>query len=233
VPRGGPRSLAGLGGTLVLAVAIAGCAAPGTADGEWQSGGGSPSAPVEQVATITTATVGAEEAKGLLWMREEEKLARDVYLALDDLWNVRVFSNIARAEQAHMDALETLLDQYGLQDPTAGNPEGVFTDPAIQALYDELLARGRTSLVEALKVGATIEDLDIVDLRERATDTPDIARVYANLEQGSENHLRAFVTNLERRGATYTPAYLALADFDRIISTPRTRGGTGASEAYP
>ena len=240
---GGRHVLAVLGGVLALAIGIAGCSSPG-GDAPWVQADASPSEPTEAAAgsaetvppgadatpagesatTVAVSSLDADEAEGLLWMREEEKLARDVYLALDELWNLRVFSNIARSEQTHMDALETLLDRYGLEDPAAGNPAGVFTDPAIQGLYDELVARGRTSPVEALMVGATIEDLDIVDLRERATDVPDIAAVYANLEQGSGNHLRAFVTNLERRGATYEPAYLTQDDFDAIVSAPRTRG---------
>jgi hypothetical protein len=259
-PHGHHRSSVGLGGVLVLALGIVGCSAPGAADDAWRLAGEPPTAPLrdssartarvranaagnaavpgpalttvpdDQVATTAIGALGADEVSGLLWMREEEKLARDVYLALADLWSVQVFSTIARSEQAHMDALKTLLDRYGLEDPAAGNPVGVFSDPAIQALYEELLARGRTSLVEALKAGATIEDLDIVDLRERASDAPDVARVYASLEKGSGNHLRAFVTNLGRRGATYTPAYLAQEDFDEILSSPRARGA-GATPA--
>jgi hypothetical protein len=241
--NGGRRALAVLGGMLVLALGIAGCSSTGD-EGAWVRTEASPAAPVAAqpgtpapaepgadatpaVAPLEVAATGsldAAEAAGLRWMREEEKLARDVYLALADLWDVRVFANIARSEQSHMDAVETLLDRYGLEDPVGANPAGVFSDPEIQGLYDALLARGRTSLVEALAVGATIEDLDIVDLRERATDVPDIARVYANLEMGSANHLRAFVTNLERRGASYAPAYLSQADFDAIVSSPRTRG---------
>jgi len=228
--RGGRRALAVLAGATALVLALAACGSSG--GGAGASSGSmvrvpSDAAPAPadgRVAVVPAGLLGAEEAKGLLWMREEEKLARDVYLALADLWDVRVFSNIARSEQAHMDALETLLDRYGLEDPAAGNPAGVFTNPEIQALHDELLARGRTSLVEALKVGATIEDLDIVDLRERASDVADIARVYANLEMGSGNHLRAFVANLERRGGSYVPTYLTQEDFDAIISTPRQRG---------
>lgn len=241
--RLGRRALPALGGVLVLALGIAGCGSSSDG-GAWVRVDAAPATPVEarpraaapaEPGAATTpadepsaiAAVGsldADTAAGLLWMREEEKLARDVYLALADLWDVRVFANIARSEQSHMDALATLLDRYGLEDPVGGNPAGVFSDPQIQALYDDLLARGRTSLVEALAVGATIEDLDIVDLRERASDVADIARVYENLEMGSANHLRAFVTNLGRRGASYTPAYLSQADFVAIISSPRGRG---------
>lgn len=237
------HALAALGGALVLALGIAGCSSSGDGDA-WVRADASPAAPAEvQPGTAATAEPGAAatpvdepvamaaagsldaaDAAGLLWIREEEKLARDVYLALADLWDVRVFANIARSEQSHMDAVATLLDRYGLEDPVGANPAGVFSDPQLQALYDDLLARGRTSLVEALAVGATIEDLDIVDLRERATDVSDIARVYENLEMGSGNHLRAFVANLERRGTSYTPAYLSQADFDAIISSPRARG---------
>ncbi len=241
--RRGRHALAALGGMFVLALGIAGCS-PSSEGGAWVRADASPAAPVEAqpgvsapaepgaavtpasepVAIAAAGSLDADDAAGLLWMREEEKLARDVYLALADLWDVRVFANIARSEQSHMDALETLLDRYGLEDPVGANTAGVFSDPQVQALYDDLVARGRASLVEALAVGATIEDLDIVDLRERATDVPDIARVYANLEAGSGNHLRAFVANLERRGASYTPANLSQADFDAIISSPRARG---------
>ncbi len=59
----------------------------------------------------------AAEEEGLLFMREEEKLARDVYLVLFDKWGLRVFENIAESEQRHMDAVLYLLGKYGLDDP--------------------------------------------------------------------------------------------------------------------
>lgn len=161
----------------------------------------------------------AEEA-GLLWVREEEKLARDVYLALGEQWDATVFANIAVSDQAHMDAMLDLLVAYDLDDPAAGQPEGSFTDPELQALYDSLMAKGSTSLIAALEVGATIEDLDILDLTTRAaeTDEADIQSVYANLTDGSRNHLQAFVRQLTARGVTYTPVYITQAEFDAIIA---------------
>ncbi len=138
---------------------------------------------------------------------------------------MRVFSNIAEAETTHTGAVQTLLDRYGLDDPVGDNPEGVFTNPDLQALYDELVDRGRATLVEALKVGALIEDLDIVDLRSLQTDTAaDIATVYANLEKGSRNHLRAFISNLDRRGETYIATYLTPAELEEIVGSPTERG---------
>ena len=51
----------------------------------------------------------AADAAGLQYMREEEKLARDVYTLLGDRYDVRVFDNIARAESRHMAAIKRLL----------------------------------------------------------------------------------------------------------------------------
>lgn len=172
-------------------------------------------------ATLQTATLDAVTADGLRWMREEEKLARDVYLALAERYDLPVFANIAASEQAHMDAVGALLERYGLDDPAAGAAVGAFTEPELQALYDTLTAKGATSLGAALEVGATIEELDIADLRARATAAPDVARLYAALERGSGNHLTAFTTLYQRvTGTAYRPTRLDPAEVDRIV-----RGG--------
>ena len=167
-----------------------------------------------------------EEIAGLMWMREEEQLAHDVYVVLGDLWNLRIFDNISSAEMAHIEAVSGLLDLYGLDDPAAGNETGTFTDPALQRLHDQLVEDGSRSLEAALEVGALIEELDIVDLvaRAAATDNPEISAVYANLERGSRNHLRAFVSQLDSRGVTYTPTQLDPATFDAIVSSDTERG---------
>jgi hypothetical protein len=172
-------------------------------------------------------TLDTDEVAGLFWMREEEQLAHDVYVALGDEWGLRVFENIAASEQQHIDAVVGLLDRYGLADPAAGNQPGTFTDPTIQELYDELVARGLQSKQDALEVGATIEELDIVDLRQRAeaTDEAAIDDVYARLERGSRNHLRAFVGQLDLLGVEYAPTLLT--DFDEIVAAPMERGRGG------
>jgi hypothetical protein len=177
-----------------------------------------------QVDALPRATLTAEEQAGLIWMREEEKLARDVYAALYDKWSIPIFSNIASAEQTHTDAVKSLLGRYAVADPSAATAAGTFTNPDIQALYTTLVSQGSTSLVDALIVGATIEDLDIADLQARATTTPDIALVYANLEKGSRNHLRAFTKQLASNGATYTPTHITQADYDAIVSSDTERG---------
>jgi len=159
----------------------------------------------------------ASEKDGLLYMAEEEKLAGDVYQALNEKWNLRVFDNIGKAERTHEAAVKTLLTRYSLPDPTKG--AGEFSNGTLQVLYDDLVSRGSASTKDALQVGAAIEEIDILDLDERMdqTDKADILLVYANLEKGSENHLRAFVNNLQRQGFEYRPEYLSSEEYDRII----------------
>ena len=130
-------------------------------------------------------------------MREEEKLARDVYNAFYDRYGLRVFSNIAASEQAHMNAVLTLLNRYGLADPAATTP-GVFNNADLQALYDDLIAQGNQSLTEALRAGVLIEETDIADLQDglALTTHADLRAVYANLLRASQNHLRAFSRQL-------------------------------------
>lgn len=176
---------------------------------------------------IPEQQLSATDEAGLVYMREEEKLALDVYTALGAKWGVGIFSNIAKAEQTHTDAVKALLDRYGIADPTAGKGAGEFTDPHIQALYDELVKQGDTSLVDALTVGASIEDLDIADLQARASGAPDIQLVYDNLKKGSRNHLRAFVKQLDRNGASYTPTHISQAEYDQIVNSGVERGSAG------
>jgi hypothetical protein len=145
------------------------------------------------------STLDAKETAGLVRMREEEKLARDVYLALYATWGKRVFSNIIESEQRHMDAVKSLLDRYQLKDPVADLGVGVFATPAFQDLHDSLVADGIGSLAAALEVGVKIEEMDIEDLELLlATDNPDIKRVYSNLLRASQLHLKTFQTQLQR-----------------------------------
>jgi len=157
------------------------------------------------------------EIAGLLFMIEEEKLAGDVYSALNERWNLRVFENIGRAETTHQAAIKTLLARYTLSDPR--KEEGVFANESLQDLYDDLVAQGSLSVKDALLTGAAIEEIDILDLEEymAQTDREDILLVYANLKRGSENHLRAFVNNLDRQRIEYAPQYLSQKEYDRII----------------
>ena len=168
-------------------------------------------------------TLSAVEEENLIFLREEEKLARDVYLYLFDVWGQWIFENIAASEQKHMDAVKNLLDKYNLADPAAGNGEGVFLNEDLQELYDDLIATGSESKLDALYVGATIEDMDIYDLQLflEQTNKTDITRVFENLMKGSRNHLRAFVGQMELLGETYEAQYLTQDEIDAIVNSPR------------
>ncbi len=152
-----------------------------------QTGGGG-----VQLTAIPASDLSAEEAAALLFMREEEKLARDVYNQMYALWGQPVFQNIAASEQAHMDEIKLLLDRYGLTDPALA--PGQFADANLQALYNQLIAQGSVSLEEAMKVGVLVEETDIADLQVRLaqTDNADLQLVYANLMNASYSHLAAF-----------------------------------------
>ena len=162
---------------------------------------------ISSVVYVQAAGLTVGEEYWLTYIREEEKLARDVYIYLYDKHHSPVFYNIYKSEQKHMDAIKTLLDRYGLDDPAAGNDLGVFDNPDLQALYDVLIGQGSVSPVDALKVGLIIEETDIGDLKAGIASTKhkDVITVYSNLLQGSLNHLDAFCSDLTRFGVTCEP----------------------------
>jgi hypothetical protein len=178
------------------------------------------------VAALPEQTVSDEERSGLVFMREEEKLARDVYSVLYDTWGMQIFSNIAQSEQTHTEAVRTILTKYSIADPVTDDTIGVFVNSDLQKLYTDLTAQGIISIEEALIVGARIEDLDIADLQKQITqtDNDDIKLVYENLMRGSRNHLRSFVSQLTSRGVTYEPKYITLSEFETIIASAQETG---------
>ena len=162
-----------------------------------------------------------KEIKGILFMREEEKLARDVYIYLYEMYALRPFTNISKSEQAHMDAIKYLIDTYKLEDPVGQNPVGIFLNEELQQMYDALIETGSKSKVDALKVGALIEEIDIIDLQhelDSIAENEDVKRVYQNLCNASENHLRAFVRVLRANNVVYEPQKLTQELFDQIIN---------------
>ena len=174
--------------------------------------------------------ISEAEKQALLHMREEEKLARDVYRTLYERWGLRVFSNIAASEQRHMDAVKILLLKYNIEDPVKDDSVGVFSNPEMTKLYEELVAKGLQSPADALMVGATIEDLDIYDLQKwlLKVDNTDIVFVFSNLKKGSENHIRAFTRILKNQyGITYKAQYITQEELDLILSSGSNGPGYG------
>ncbi len=166
------------------------------------------------------APLSSSDSLALVHMREEEKLARDVYQGLYNLYGTKIFTNIASSEQVHMDRVLTVLNTYGITDP-ASSQVGVFVNPDIAQLYDKLMAQGKKSFLEALKVGAEIEDLDIYDLQNflLTTKNQEIKTLFSFLECGSENHMRAFSKQLTQNGVNYVPQYISEIKYQEIISS--------------
>ncbi|EXJ16413.1 DUF2202 domain-containing protein [Imhoffiella purpurea] len=172
------------------------------------------------------------ELPHLLYMREEEKLARDVYIMMQEQWDAVLFGNVADSEQRHMDAVGDALDRYGLEDP-ASDRIGVFNDGILQSLYDTLVDQGAVGYQEALLAAALIEETDILDLRQALQDTignPDLEMLYSNLQRGSRNHLRAFVGEIERLGLVYAAQAMEQGEVDEILGQSMERGGNGGGQ---
>lgn len=150
--------------------------------------------PLDAKAISSNTPINDDEARDLVFIREEEKLAHDVYTMMYDLWQKQIFANIAASEQKHMDAVLQLLVHYSITDPVDSNPVGVFVNEDIQALYDDLMTKGSLSLIDALEVGVIIEQTDIEDISAALarTDEVRITRVYEHLIEGSNNHLSSF-----------------------------------------
>jgi len=171
------------------------------------------------VSDVSSIALSVEEQQNLVFMREEEKLARDVYTVLYEKWGTPAFANIAMAEQRHIDSVLWIMQQYELEDTT---PEtvGLFNDTELQDLYNSLIIRASTSQLEALQVGALIEEVDIADLEVAlaTTENPAIQTLYNNLISGSEKHLRSFVTNIENLGYTYNAQTLETSQVSDILN---------------
>ncbi|MEW6765976.1 MAG: DUF2202 domain-containing protein [Pseudomonadota bacterium] len=195
--------------------------------------GGASAASAKPAATCPKVVVPLTQAEidEATFMREEEKLARDVYDELAAYWLVQagtapvvtIMNNISDSEQAHMDTMKEVLDCYGLPDPVdAAETRGVFINPELSQLYTALTTQGQAGQLEALRVGALIEEVDIEDLavsieisQQKYTD-----QVYANLMCGSRNHMRAFVGEIIKTEGSYTAQVLDQATLDAIVNSP-------------
>ena len=223
---------------LVLAGGLTGCASEAAAP-----------TIASPITVVTTA-----EADHLVFLREEEKLARDVYLDLAEYWSglpdgataASVMAQIASSEQRHMDRIKSLLAAYGLSDPVdPAETRGRFANPELAGLYTDLTAKGRSGLLEAWTVGATIEDKDIYDLQAAAPFvTQDAARIaFDALTCGSRNHLRSFNRQLTAAGATYVAVFLPRPRWTPLSPRPasaaaatrpeRRKGGRACPSPFP
>ncbi len=179
-----------------------------------------------QVNSLPKESLSLEELNSLTYIREEEKLAKDVYFTLYNKWGVNIFNNISQSESSHMSAVLNLLNKYNIADPVGTNETGKFANMQLKTLYDHLVSEGNKSTLNAYIVGATIEDLDLYDLKMDLVtiDNQDIRYVYEILLKGSRNHMRSFYKNIINAGGTYTPQYISKEEFKAIINSEMETG---------
>jgi hypothetical protein len=179
----------------------------------------------QTVSNLPTEPLDDAEKARILFIREEEKLAYDVYQTMFDIYGVNVFQNIPNSELSHMEAMLTIIRKYNLTDPMETKDRGVYANPVLQSIYTQLVSQGRVSLLAAYQVGATIEDLDISDLNSSlaVTNNQDVRLVYDFLNKGSRNHMRSFYKNIKNWNGTYTPVYITQAEFDAIVNSAMER----------
>lgn len=166
------------------------------------------------------------EINDLKFLREEEKLAHDVYLFSFEKYQINIFNSISQSEQTHTESVLALLNKYGIVDPASAQI-GIFNNQDLQALYTSLTAQASISLVEALKVGATVEDLDINDIDDFTVNTTksDLLSVYNNLNCGSKNHIRSYSSQLAIYDVIYIPQFISIEEYNEIVSSPNVKCG--------
>jgi hypothetical protein len=149
---------------------------------------------LEMSIAAAKGTLSDPQKTTLVAMAQEEKVAHDLYTTFAGRYDTVVFDRIAASEARHLTAVRTLLSRYGIADPTTGKATGEFSDPAVQASYDTLLAQGQADQAAALQVGVTVEQSDITDLTAAmdGLNAPDVTRVYTQLRMASQHHLAAF-----------------------------------------
>ncbi len=198
----------------------------------------------EQISDDGVSALDFNEQTHLEFMCEEEKLARDVYITLGAKYPAStIFGMIDDSEERHKCSVADMLGKYAIPNPSTNDNVGVFTGEAYGWYFNEkytaLVERGSASGLEALYVGAFIEELDMLDINQCPkvivetdngiddvsecgkiyTTKPDIQRLYGSLIEGSENHLRAYVTNIEKQigEGNYKAQVLTQEEVDAIL----------------
>lgn len=184
---------------------------------------GTTSCEIDEKNSVINNSLSKTEENALIFMIEEEKLALDTYTYLGELWGINQFLNIQKSEQSHVNAVSNLIEQYDLTYTML--PEGEFMNEELQGLYNQFVVDGSKSQLNALLIGATIEDLDIVDLEDlmQSISNGDILNVFESLQCGSRNHLRAFVSAINQMRDNYTPQYLSMEEYIIIIESSNER----------
>ena len=165
---------------------------------------------------ITTDLV-QEMKDSLTYMKDEERLASDLYLNLYNYYKnysdleIKQLNNIAtNTENDQISIIKSLVKRYDLNssEPQDVNiSRGVYENQVIQDLYDKFYAIGQNSQEEALKVGCMVEVTDINDLDKyislaKESNATDIETAFKALRDGSYHNYWTFDQTLKNLGVT-------------------------------
>lgn len=178
----------------------------------------------EAGAARTTRALTPHQRQLLRSLIQDEKCAHDVYRTLGRRWTrLVILRRIAHIESEHVILIARVLHA----NPVAGYGIGDYPAERFDRLYRASVATGRRSPAAALRVGARIEEEDIVDVHralDHAAGSPAMRSAMTILLRGSRNHLRRYVRALAARGVTYAPTVLDIDLYEHIVTTPIETG---------
>ena len=173
---------------------------------------------VQSAIDAPSSTLSQALKDAITHMYNEEGLAHDVYLNIYKVQAVKQLQNIAtNSEVKHIEAVNQLAIKYDLnitKYPETDEPysidgigNGLYSVPAVQALYNTLYAKGIKSKKDALEVGCMVEVVDINDLNEyielaEGSNAADVLEVFHFLRNGSYTHYWAFDEGLKNMDVT-------------------------------
>lgn len=193
----------------------------------------------------SSAVLDFNEQTHLVFICEEEKLARDVYRVLARRFpEIDVFADMQESQQHNHCAVLELLRKYRVSIPRVNDNVGVFSWGIYGRYFTEkylvLTNQGSISPLNALYVGAFMEELNIQEITRcpkvvidvsngigeisacgmRYTDNPDVLRVYGMLLEESRRHLRELASAIEEQtgDGKYQAQVLQQKEVDEILS---------------
>jgi len=189
------------------------------------------------------------EQTHLVFTCEEEKLARDVYRVLGRSFpEIGSFAEMEANKEHSKCAVLDLMRKYRVSVPRVNDNVGVFSWGSYGRYFTEkylvLTSQGTSSPLNALYVGAFMEELNILDIDQcpkvivdinngigeasacgrNHTDNPDVLRVYDSLVEESRRHLRLLVRDIEQiiGVGNYQAQVLPQDQVDAILARQQT-----------
>lgn len=210
---------------------------------------GGPGAATAAAGEVSINDLNFNEQTHLVFTCEEEKLARDVYRVLGRSFpEIGSFAEMEANKEHNKCAVLDLMRKYRVSVPHVNDNVGVFSWGSYGRYFTEkylvLTSQGTSNPLNALYVGAFMEELNILDIDQcpkvivdinngiseasacgrNYTDNPDVLRVYDSLVEESRRHLRLLVRDIEQiiGVGNYQAQVLPQDQVDAILARQQT-----------